>query len=92
MSGNPTVTGATALRLLDGCALHHATGDRDQVLTALAQRVVRRFARSLPAQRSASPIDHALDHAIMTAPDKRDPEVVARLDAVAGRVLPGGAH
>jgi 5'-methylthioadenosine phosphorylase len=29
----------------------------------------------------------ALDNAIITAPDKRDPEVVARLDAVAGRVL-----
>jgi 5'-methylthioadenosine phosphorylase len=29
----------------------------------------------------------ALDHAIITSPDKRDPEVVARLDAVAGRVL-----
>jgi 5'-methylthioadenosine phosphorylase len=31
--------------------------------------------------------DRALDHAIMTAPDKRDPALIARLDAVAGRVL-----
>ncbi len=31
--------------------------------------------------------DRALDHAIMTAPDRRDPALVARLDAVAGRVL-----
>lgn len=31
--------------------------------------------------------DRALEFAVMTAPDKRDPEVVARLDAVAGRVL-----
>lgn len=31
--------------------------------------------------------DRALDYAVMTAPEKRDPEVVARLDAVAGRVL-----
>jgi 5'-methylthioadenosine phosphorylase len=31
--------------------------------------------------------DRALDHAILTAPDKRDPDVLARLDAVAGRVL-----
>ncbi len=31
--------------------------------------------------------DTALTHAIMTAPDKRDPGLVARLDAVAGRVL-----
>jgi len=31
--------------------------------------------------------DRALDHAIMTAPDKRDPHMVAKLDAIAGRVL-----
>lgn len=33
--------------------------------------------------------DRALDHAVMTAPEKRDPALVARLDAVAGRVLAG---
>ena len=31
--------------------------------------------------------DRALGHALMTAPDQRDPELLARLDAVAGRVL-----
>ena len=31
--------------------------------------------------------DRALDFAILTQPDNRDPEVVAKLDAVAGRVL-----
>lgn len=31
--------------------------------------------------------DHALTHALMTAPDKRDPALLAKLDAVAGRVL-----
>jgi 5'-methylthioadenosine phosphorylase len=31
--------------------------------------------------------DHALDHAIITAPAARDPAALARLDAVAGRVL-----
>jgi 5'-methylthioadenosine phosphorylase len=31
--------------------------------------------------------DRALTHAVMTAPDKRDKALVARLDAVAGRVL-----
>ena len=31
--------------------------------------------------------DHALDTALMTAPDRRDPALLARLDAVAGRVL-----
>ena len=30
---------------------------------------------------------HALDHALITAPERRDPAIVARLDAVAGRVL-----
>ncbi|MBI1418995.1 MAG: S-methyl-5'-thioadenosine phosphorylase [Limimaricola sp.] len=34
--------------------------------------------------------DRALDHAIMTAPDRRDPALLAKLDAVAGRVLPPG--
>ena len=52
-----------------------------------AQQVVRSFAKQLPKSRSASPIDHALDHAIMTAPAARDPGLVARLQAVAGRVL-----
>ena len=33
--------------------------------------------------------DRALDFAIMTSPDKRDPALVAKLDAVAGRVLTG---
>lgn len=32
--------------------------------------------------------DRALDTALMTAPDKRDPDLLAKLDAVAGRVLP----
>ncbi len=31
----------------------------------------------------------ALDNALITAPDARDPEMIARLDAVAGRVLQG---
>ena len=32
---------------------------------------------------------HALDSALITAPEKRDPALLARLDAVAGRVLRG---
>jgi 5'-methylthioadenosine phosphorylase len=28
-----------------------------------------------------------LEHALITAPDARDPEMIERLDAVAGRVL-----
>lgn len=55
--------------------------------TQLARQVLRQFARQLPGERAASPIDTALDNAIMTAPDKRDPALMARLHAVAGRVL-----
>ncbi|MFW5655649.1 MAG: S-methyl-5'-thioadenosine phosphorylase [Roseicyclus sp.] len=33
--------------------------------------------------------DTALEYAMITAPEKRDPDMVARLDAVAGRVLNG---
>jgi len=34
--------------------------------------------------------DHALEYAILTAPEARDPELAQRLDAVAGRVLRKG--
>lgn len=54
---------------------------------ALAQTALRHLAAHLPATRTASPIDRALDHALMTSPDARDPALLARLDAVAGRVL-----
>ena len=33
--------------------------------------------------------DRALDTAIITAPEARDPELLKKLDAVAGRVLKG---
>jgi 5'-methylthioadenosine phosphorylase len=57
--------------------------------TAAAQRLVLELARSLPRQHEACPIgsDRALDVAIITAPEARDPALLARLDAVAGRVL-----
>ena len=54
---------------------------------ALARRVIERLAAALPGTRSPSPIDAALSHAIMTAPAVRDPVRVAKLQAVAGRVL-----
>lgn len=40
-----------------------------------------------PAQPCPHGCDRALDHAILTAPDRRDPALLAKLDAVAGRVL-----
>jgi 5'-methylthioadenosine phosphorylase len=55
--------------------------------TQLAHNVLRRFAQMLPKRRAPSPIDRALEHAVMTAPDARDPVLVAKLNAVAGRVL-----
>ena len=53
----------------------------------LARDVVARFARALPKARKPSPIDTALDGAVMTPPAQRDPALAARLQAVAGRVL-----
>ena len=53
----------------------------------VARELVRRLALSLPERREPSPIDTCLDFAIATAPEARDPALVAKLDAVAGRVL-----
>ncbi|MCJ8158441.1 S-methyl-5'-thioadenosine phosphorylase [Sphingomonas sp. LaA6.9] len=52
-----------------------------------AKRLVVEFAQALPPVREASPIDTVLDVALMTAPDKRDPQLMARLDAITARVL-----
>lgn len=54
-----------------------------------AQRMFSRLARDFPAQHIACPVgsDRALDGAILTSPEARDPALLARLDAVAGRVL-----
>jgi 5'-methylthioadenosine phosphorylase len=52
-----------------------------------AREMVRRLVEALPAERAASPIDTALDGAIITAPGARDPAMIERLSAVAGRVL-----
>ena len=48
-----------------------------------------RLARDFPREHEPCPIgsDRALDTAIITAPEARDPELVKKLDAVAGRVL-----
>ncbi|WP_315760219.1 S-methyl-5'-thioadenosine phosphorylase [Sphingomonas sp. Y38-1Y] len=54
---------------------------------AKARAMVVHLLRSLPAERPPSPIDTCLDAALITAPSARDPAVIAKLDAVAGRVL-----
>jgi 5'-methylthioadenosine phosphorylase len=53
----------------------------------VARAALRQLAEALPPMRDASPIDHALDGAIATAPGERDRRLTAMLDAVAGRVL-----
>jgi 5'-methylthioadenosine phosphorylase len=52
-----------------------------------ARQTIVELARLLPATREASPIDTCLDVAIVTATEARDPAVIARLDAIAGRAL-----
>ena len=54
-----------------------------------AMRLVARLARDFPREHEPCPIgsDRALDNALITAPAARDPELIKKLDAVAGRVL-----
>lgn len=52
-----------------------------------ARAMVLNLLRALPQTREASPIDTCLDAALITAPHVRDPALLAKLDAVAGRVL-----
>ena len=54
---------------------------------ALARAMVANFITALPAKRPPSPIDTALDDAVITAPDEHDPAVLSKLDAVAGRLF-----
>ena len=63
-----------------------------RVLLANADRarsLVKSVVPRLGAKRAACPAgcDRALEHALITAPEARDPALVAKLDAVAGRVL-----
>ncbi len=53
----------------------------------LAREMVVRFIKALPAEREPSPIDTALDDAVITAPDEHDLELLGKLDAVAGRLV-----
>jgi 5'-methylthioadenosine phosphorylase len=62
------------------------------VLTANAEKakkLVAQLAKSFPREHEPCPIgsDRALDTALITAPEARDPELMKKLDAVAGRVL-----
>ncbi|MEO0938657.1 MAG: S-methyl-5'-thioadenosine phosphorylase [Pseudomonadota bacterium] len=73
----------------------HGEVDVSQIIGTLmgnAQKgrdLVRRLPRLLGTDRAPCPhgCDRALEYAIITAPEARDASVMARLDAVAGRVL-----
>jgi len=54
-----------------------------------ARDLVRAVVPLLGAERGPCPAgcDRALQYAIVTSPEQRDPELMAKLDAVAGRVL-----
>ena len=63
-----------------------------RVLTAnadKAKRLVARLARDFPREHEPCPIgsDRALDTALITAPEARDPALLKKLDAVGGRVF-----
>lgn len=57
-----------------------------------AGRLVARLAVDFPREHEPCPIgsDRALEYAIITPPAARDPALIAKLDAVAGRVLGKG--
>jgi 5'-methylthioadenosine phosphorylase len=73
----------------------HGSVDISDIIATLganskaAKSIVVDFSARLGQTREACPCgcDRALDFAIMTAPEARDPALLAKLDAVAGRVL-----
>ena len=73
----------------------HGEVDVTQILSILTgnadkgRRLVGRLPFLTGTERTpcAMGCDHALDTALLTAPEARDPAVLARLDAVAGRLL-----
>jgi 5'-methylthioadenosine phosphorylase len=75
----------------------HDAVDVAQVIRTLtanagnARGLVACLPEALGPERAPCPCgcDRALDMALMTAPDRRDPDLLTKLDAVAGRVLKG---
>ena len=73
----------------------HGNVDVSQVIQTLtanssqARNLVQHLPTHLPPSRDPCTCgcNEALQHAIMTAPDQRDPTLIAKLDAIAGRVL-----
>lgn len=91
------ITYATVAMVTDFDCWHpeHSTVDVASVVAVLhenadkARRLVARLAADFPAEREDCPAGShkALDNAIITAPSFRDPALLAKLDAVAGRIL-----
>jgi len=91
------ITYATIAMVTDYDCWHPEHDDVDVAsVVAVAQqnatkvaRLIACIARDFPAEHEPCPVrsDRALDGAIMTAPSARDPELLKKLDAVAGRVL-----
>ena len=58
-----------------------------QANAGTARRLVVELARRLGGERPPSPIDTNLDTAVITAPEARNPTMLAKLDAVCRRML-----
>ena len=54
-----------------------------------AKDLVKALAVLVKGPRAPSPIDRALDNALITAPHARDPQLIEKLQVVAGRALGG---
>jgi len=88
---------ATVAMITDFDSWHPDHGEVDvaQIIATLmgnadkGRSLVARLPALLGANRAPCPhgCDRALEHAILTAPEARDPTLLAKLDAVAGRVL-----
>ena len=79
----------------DSWHLEHGAVDITSILevmqgnSASARQLVTTLAKTMPREHEPCPIgsDTALEYALLTAPEKRDPELMKKLDAVAGRIL-----
>ena len=88
---------ATVAMVTDFDSWHpdHGEVDITQIVATMhanadaARRLVARLAADVPQSREpcSAGSDTALEFAIITQPEARDPQLVAKLDAVAGRVL-----
>ena len=88
---------ASVAKITDYDSWHpdHGEVDVSEIIKTLmgnadkARNLVRRLPALLGQDRAPCPhgCDRALEYAILTQPDARDPDIVAKLDAVAGRVL-----